>query len=1296
MEATKGRCQYHQEERLRFVCTQCDQIICRDCKMTKHEGHETDDISSVAGKARVKISLQCSQLQTGIHIIQSQRREAETSLQRLEDSVKESATIVNEKSDLLMNKITHARNDKLEAVNEIANEERKKLVKFVEELKRKEVDLERLEHVKTNVLMSQSDLQLIDFVKTQKPENQLTCRDLLVSDVNYGVQVAITRANDFDRDEDIKRFFGEPVLAQTDKKHPSMAILQEFRCSDDVSSHVKAISSRDGIVSVIYSEKKTNTTEQYVLVFDTRTETDLMRKKTTENETVQVAMRGTASLLLYPVLLGNGPEKPFAFEVHTRTTSVDRNTNKEGFPVFSLKHSKHKGMFRVCEKMASADASWRKLFRICMDHDPIAICSDNFGQHFAVIQRQAGSNTSYSVALFRKPRSVRFAVFQPTIKGFLPSAICFFTVCFEKVLLVADQANDKIYVVKFAELDKGVSENENEKQNEYIDKAGELCTGCPWLQAPTALTVDESGILWIGCKGGVILKCVPTSELRTYHKTNAQSGSDAESPYDMAYPEELHETERKTPVSCRNTSVPRYTELPSSKMNERPVPTALPPQQPTGRSSCSQPDGHDPAMPTTVSEDSLSQNAYNTPLNNKAALLSTPETESKAQDSSVEDRTSPCNTQPEAARGQRADSPDQIIQDYENYDEAASPDTDKGMFHFKRSQHCSSADSCAPPSYESSREIGIHAEESMRAAHAGNPESPESDTIGRLSGAADHQQEPCRTSRTNRNDKHDLSQPISDENWQGVYRVSQGGEMFHLASDVSLWIPPGAVGEEDVNICTIVRSDSAFIRQKLMQKIELLECERVASPLAEFWVGHEYHFKQAVQITLPHCLPRDFDLRQVTVYRMSHTSDGTPLVTEVRYIVQFLAAASNSDHQEKKCEMRTIPYEQSAYFQLLVQGGFLVVNTDHMSLYVCTYKDYNGPVLAEMPCTSALETTSQLSHPFLKRSVTNVTESPYVTFPFRLCSPSSLTPSAQPEQIVHVPVASAHGTSSWSPASCVLQSPGRAFQMHEVSQSSVSTVTAERIPAQGRGSVSSTPKRGQLAPQPQPDQNTLQMGPTKLLENPEARGGASEAEESGERGACRNQMMTLQPRQIETIARVLNLADDLDELRSRYADDETYKKDLINRCLKNDQDERLPLLLSLAFDVPQLRDNHETAPTVSMTRQSEVADGELATSCSSQGGQDICIREHSFFRACDRDVNEEHSRECSKISRKSVTVRPDFSLLEEGRYCKEPCSYRDQDTSRPTADFIKCDRRQKIVSGGTARRFNYPQDLAGD
>ncbi|KAK7473483.1 hypothetical protein BaRGS_00035270 [Batillaria attramentaria] len=45
-------CSTHKDEKVRFFCTQCNCVLCRDCKLTTHEGHPTTDLSKRSQAAK--------------------------------------------------------------------------------------------------------------------------------------------------------------------------------------------------------------------------------------------------------------------------------------------------------------------------------------------------------------------------------------------------------------------------------------------------------------------------------------------------------------------------------------------------------------------------------------------------------------------------------------------------------------------------------------------------------------------------------------------------------------------------------------------------------------------------------------------------------------------------------------------------------------------------------------------------------------------------------------------------------------------------------------------------------------------------------------------------------------------------------------------------------------------------------------------------------------------------------------------------------------------------------------------
>lgn len=65
------RCRKHTEEKLRFFCKSCQQPVCRDCVLTSHKQHTTEDIGDATIAARTELSDMMGQLEQKKHLLES-------------------------------------------------------------------------------------------------------------------------------------------------------------------------------------------------------------------------------------------------------------------------------------------------------------------------------------------------------------------------------------------------------------------------------------------------------------------------------------------------------------------------------------------------------------------------------------------------------------------------------------------------------------------------------------------------------------------------------------------------------------------------------------------------------------------------------------------------------------------------------------------------------------------------------------------------------------------------------------------------------------------------------------------------------------------------------------------------------------------------------------------------------------------------------------------------------------------------------------------------------------------------
>lgn len=164
------------------------------------------------------------------------------------------------------------------------------------------------------------------------------------------------------------------------------------------------------------------------------------------------------------------------------------------------------------------------------------------------------------------------------------------------------------------------------------------------------------------------------------------------------------------------------------------------------------------------------------------------------------------------------------------------------------------------------------------------------------------------------------SSPIFSYCWQNILRIStEGGRLRSEGSDVVLTVPSGAVEvNTNVTVHTSVCVNDVYIKHKL----KLAATETIVSPLAEFWAGSDFRFKKYVQITLPTCLPSDYDVDLLHVYCI--TKAGQEGITVNKR--QRLEDMTQSPDKEAL----------AAYFYVNEERQVEVM-TSHFSGYVCTY-----------------------------------------------------------------------------------------------------------------------------------------------------------------------------------------------------------------------------------------------------------------------------------------------------------------------------------------------------------------------
>ena len=118
-------CAKHKDEVIRFYCRPCEKPICRDCKLTSHEGHKTEDLSDLVVAAKSSLAKTKSDMEQCIETMTNNLRIIDSWKESVENKVKETSTEINKSADSVISLINEYRTKELEKIYTVGQVEKK-------------------------------------------------------------------------------------------------------------------------------------------------------------------------------------------------------------------------------------------------------------------------------------------------------------------------------------------------------------------------------------------------------------------------------------------------------------------------------------------------------------------------------------------------------------------------------------------------------------------------------------------------------------------------------------------------------------------------------------------------------------------------------------------------------------------------------------------------------------------------------------------------------------------------------------------------------------------------------------------------------------------------------------------------------------------------------------------------------------------------------------------------------------------------------------------------------------------
>ena len=467
---------------LELYCKRCNEALCINCKLTKHDSHLTQDMVEAADHVKPELLKDKSRLWSAVMLMEKRTNEARKECQALRDKKATVKTVIHNRHATLVAMADKFRDELLGSLDAATEKMEIDLTKSVSIMENKLRELRKLHYRVDQALSNEENYAEQVTVADEMRRGRGSCENIqkLTSPNISTLQRPVLH---FSITDDVvmnttRNFLGKILKIKMKMAAPEVQVVKHFRCGQEKDTEVYSIlpGKNNGVI-VSYTQRGLRR-DAPCQEFDEngkwiRTYPDLTGKQT--------LVWCTASGTVY-ITSANVGNKMFDI--------VDKSQKKTSHRLFSVLL----GTAAIqTTKVTSEDPYETKViqnFRIkvgaCRAFDV-----DASEQLFVVLEEPQPPSTQRRVRLYRSDNEDAIVTYIPPPAFCQPSDVCFYRLGGRQVLLVSDEWNDAIHVV---DVESGA-----------LTFLRYLSPGCPLLVQPTALNTDIQGRLWVACRGGTML-----------------------------------------------------------------------------------------------------------------------------------------------------------------------------------------------------------------------------------------------------------------------------------------------------------------------------------------------------------------------------------------------------------------------------------------------------------------------------------------------------------------------------------------------------------------------------------------------------------------------------------------------------------------------------------------------------------------------------------------------------------------------------------------------------------------------
>ncbi|KAK7498256.1 hypothetical protein BaRGS_00010516 [Batillaria attramentaria] len=468
-------CAAHPKLELDWFCVDCDEVMCVKCAMTNHKLHETEDLSARVALVKTQLSDENARLQRRI----SQVKETASLITVDQQLAKDKQTVLEEtvrnRQAALKALVDKFADDAVASLKEVTNDIRKANLNPLQESIK---ELTTSQQLLQQALNNDVDSELVALAKELKckDKGEESARSLPTDKMTTVCRPVLrfSRADSKDVFEVLRDYLGRATTSEMAVAEPEVVVTERFQCGQHPDTEVLCVCPLDnGSVWVSY-EPGHSPESQRSQLFNENGEV----VADAENEAGRGIWTGRANE--YGVVL--------------KSDGTDMSSFSKSHTVYRLTSSRGaSGLSRVTVLSEHPFTTQTiPVFTIaCNTHRAFDVSRSE--KLFVVVEEGQAPTLQREVRLYKYGKPDAIATYSSPVTPFRPSDVCFYNLGGQEVLLVADELNDAIHVVKTT------------SRSFEFDRY--LAPGCPLLVRPTALNVDNKGRLWVACRGARVLTC---------------------------------------------------------------------------------------------------------------------------------------------------------------------------------------------------------------------------------------------------------------------------------------------------------------------------------------------------------------------------------------------------------------------------------------------------------------------------------------------------------------------------------------------------------------------------------------------------------------------------------------------------------------------------------------------------------------------------------------------------------------------------------------------------------------------